>query len=371
MSASLRQRAEFSGPGPGPIGLSRQPPGAQEPGGYWPPLYQERIPGLCVVASRMLWLRSARRDMPGPPRWPAGRGASLGKAYIMIVTIELQDLGCVDQFRSEGCRPYLWGVLLQVDDETIRSGALVATVSFAPPPDGAFVPIASAMHAGDSAAIPGAVSRYGARFRSGQNTNDLILVVILWDARDTPAAAVVAGYEAFLGEIRDAVADNLQDLSTANEDQLNVIEAKISQRVHDKVGSAIQGQLSDLEKVEVELGILTPDQLINSAFRHVSIQDAASAESFTLPFSDNLNDDFDLHAQMTVTADPCEDQLARVGSAQRAIENTQGALKQLQGEPESKKTEQAIEELENELLVLQARLTQAQHDLNQCRIANP
>jgi len=289
----------------------------------------------------------------------------------MIVTIELQDLACTDQFRSEGCRPYLWGVLLQVDDDTLSSGALVATVSFAPSPDGAFVPIASAMHAGDSAAIPGAVSRYGARFRSGQNRNDLILVVVLWDARDTPAGAVAAGYDAFIGEIRDAIADNLLDLSTANEDQVNVIEAKINQRVHDKVESAIRGQLSDLQKIEVELGILTPDQPINSAFRHVSIQDAASTESFTLPFSDILNDDFALHALMTVTSDSCEDQLARVGSAQRAIENTRGALKQLRSKPESPKIEKEMEKLENELLVLQAKLAQAQHDLEQCRIANP
>jgi len=305
--------------------------------------------------------------MPGPQGRLVGRGGSRGKVYIVIVTIELQDLVCTDQFRSEGCRPYLWGVLLQVDDDTLGSGALVATVSFAPPPDGAFVPIASAMHAGDSAAIPGAVSRYGARFRSGQNRNDLVL----WDARDTPAGAVAAGYDAFIGEIRDAIADNLLDLSTANEDQVGVIEAKINQRVHDKVESAIRGQLSDLQKVEVELGILTPDQPIDSAFRHVSIQDAASAESFTLPFSDILNDDFALHAQMTVTSDPCEDQLARVGSAQRAIENTRGAIKQLRSKPESPKIEKEIEKLENELLVLQAKLAQAQHDLELCRIANP
>jgi septal ring factor EnvC (AmiA/AmiB activator) len=126
-----------------------------------------------------------------------------------------------------------------------------------------------------------------------------------------------------------------------------------------------------LEKVEVELGVLTPDQLINSAFWHVSIQDADSAQSFTLPFSDNLNDDFALGARMTVTSDPCEDQLARISFAQRAIENTRGAIKQLHSSPESPKIEKEIEELENELLALQAKLAQAQHDLEQCRIANP
>jgi hypothetical protein len=158
------------------------------------------------------------------------------------------------------------------------------------------------MHAGDSAAIPGPVSRYGARFRSGQSRNDLILVVVLWDARDTPANAVAAGYEAFLDEIRVAIADNLLDLSTANAKQTAAIEAKIQKRLHDKVEDAIRGELSDLQKVEVELGLLTPDQLIGGAFRRASIQAADSTETFTLPFNDILNDDFDLQVQMTVTA---------------------------------------------------------------------
>jgi hypothetical protein len=289
----------------------------------------------------------------------------------MIVSISLQDLACVDEYRSEGCRPYLWAVLLQVDDDTLGSSALVATVSFATPDEGAFLPIASAMHAGDNASIPGPVSKYAARFRSGQSTNDLILVVVLWDARDTPYDAVVAGYEAFLAQVRDAIADNLLELSTADDAQTAVIEAKVSQRVHDKVEDAIRGKLSDTEKVEIELGLLTPDQVIGSAFQQVSIQAVDSTVSFTLPFNDILNDNFDLHATMVVTADPCEDQLVRVSSLQQTIENTRGALTQLSNQTESSKVEQEMQQLEAELQRLNTDLVQALHDLDQCRIANP
>src|SRR5690242_17433921 len=66
-------------------------------------------------------------------------------------SIELQQLRCTFQSRFHSSRPCLWGVLLQVDDDTLASGALVAMVSFPPAPDGSFSEIAAAMHDGDSA----------------------------------------------------------------------------------------------------------------------------------------------------------------------------------------------------------------------------
>jgi hypothetical protein len=287
----------------------------------------------------------------------------------MIASIQLQQLRCTFQPNIQGCQPYLWGVLLQVDDDTINSGALVATASFAPSPDGSFTSIAPAMHGGDSAPIPGAVSRYVAWFRSGQTRKDLILVVALWAAQDTPLPATAAGYDAFLGEIRDAVAANLLDLSNATDDEEKAIEDKIKQRVHDKVEAAIKDQLSDLDKVQIEIGLEIPDRLLDSAFRHVTLQETDSTTPFTLPFNDVI-DDFQLDAKLTVTADPCESELTRVRAGQQTIENIRGALKQLSNQPESSKVEKEIEELENELVVKKANLAQAQNDLAQCRIAN-
>jgi hypothetical protein len=84
------------------------------------------------------------------PRWRL----SVGGPHV-ITSIELQQLRCTFQPRPHSSRPYLWGVLLQVDDDTLASGALVATVSFPPAPDGSFSEIAAAMHDGDSATIPG------------------------------------------------------------------------------------------------------------------------------------------------------------------------------------------------------------------------
>jgi hypothetical protein len=288
----------------------------------------------------------------------------------VIASIELQQLRCTFQSRFHSSRPYLWGVLLQVDDDTLASGALVAMVSFPPAPDGSFSEIAAAMHDGDSAPIPGPVARYAARFRSGQAHNDLILVVVLWDARDTPLHAVAKGYDAFLGEIRDAVADNLVALSTADDDQEKAIEETINKRVHDKVEAAIRGDLSDLDKAAFFTGLKSPDRLIDSKFRHVSLEAVDSVTPFTFTFKDEL-DELQLDAQQTVVADPCEDQAVRVRFAQQTIANIKGALKQLHNQPESPKTEAKIEQLEAELSTWNATLAQAQNDLAACRIANP
>jgi hypothetical protein len=288
----------------------------------------------------------------------------------VIASIQLQQLRCTFQPKIEGCRPYLWGVLLQVDDDTLASGALVATVSFPPMPDGSFSEIAPAMHGGDSAPIPGEVARYAARFRSGQARNDLILVVVLWDSQDTPLYATAKGYDAFLGEIRDAVADNLLALSTADENQEKAIEDAIKKRVHDKVEAAIRGGLSDLDKIAFATHLKVPDRVIDSQFRHVSLQAADSVTPFTLTFNDVI-DEFQLDAEQRVVADPCEDQAVQVRFAQQTIENIKGALKQLHQLPESPKTEAKIEQLESELIGWQATLVQAQNDLAACRIANP
>jgi hypothetical protein len=288
----------------------------------------------------------------------------------MIASIQLRRLRCTFQPKIQGCRPYLWGVLLGVDDDTLASGALVATVSFPPTPDGSFSEIAPAMHGGDTAPIPGEVARYAARFRSGQTHNDLILVVVLWDGQDTPLHAIAKGYAAFLGEIRDAVADNVVALSTADEDQEKAIEETIKKRVHDKVEAAIKGDLSDLDKIAFATGLNTPDRLIDSKFRHVSLKAADSVTPFTFTFNDVI-DEFQLDAEQSVVADPCEEQAVRVRFTQQTIENIQGALKQLHHQPESPKIEAKIEQLEAELLTWKATLVQARSDLAACRIANP
>ena len=139
------------------------------------------------------------------------------KVSAVIVSIELQQLRCRAESDSNGSQPYLWVERLQVDDDTLSSTALVASVAWPPPPAGAQVVIHEGMRAGQSAPIPDLLARLGAQFRPGQRTRDLIIVAALWDRRDTPFSAVLAGYEAFLPEVRDAVAANVLALAGSRE----------------------------------------------------------------------------------------------------------------------------------------------------------
>jgi hypothetical protein len=65
----------------------------------------------------------------------------------MIISITLDQLSCNTETEGGGSHPYLWAVLLQVDDKTIASGALVAEIAFAPSPTGAQIIIAEGMRA--------------------------------------------------------------------------------------------------------------------------------------------------------------------------------------------------------------------------------
>jgi hypothetical protein len=118
--------------------------------------------------------------------------------------ITLHQLSCNTETQDGGSNPYLWAVLLQVDDKTIASGALVARIAFAPSPTGAQIIIAEGMRAGGTAPVPAPQQRLAAQFDPGQERRDLILITVLWDQHGFPFDAILAGYDAFLGTSRDA-----------------------------------------------------------------------------------------------------------------------------------------------------------------------
>ena len=104
----------------------------------------------------------------------------------MITSITLDQLSCNTETEGGGSHPYLWAVLLQVDDQTIASGALVAQIAFAPSPTGAQIIIAEGMRAGGTAPVPAPQQRLAAQFDPGQERRDLILITVLWDQHDLP-----------------------------------------------------------------------------------------------------------------------------------------------------------------------------------------
>jgi hypothetical protein len=284
----------------------------------------------------------------------------------MITSITLDQLSCSTETEGGGSHPYLWAVLLQVDDKTIASGALVARIGFAPSPIGAQIIIAEGMRAGATAQVPAPQQRMAAQFDPGQERRDLILITVLWDQHDLPFDAVLAGYDAFLGTSRDAVAANLAALGSSSPEIQQAATDAVKATVNQQVNDAIDGKLSLVFKLEIKAHLKTPDKVIDSAFAHFAVAEADSTSMLSLPFGAGSGHDYRIDGTFTVIADPCESELIRIRAAQEAIANTEGALKKLIGH-EGPSTEKQIELLEEELSTQKNLLAVAEADLSQCR----
>jgi hypothetical protein len=282
----------------------------------------------------------------------------------MITFINLDQLSCNTETEDGGSHPYLWAVLLQVDDRTIDSGALVARIAFAPSPDGAQIIVAEGMRSGDTAPIPALQQRLAAQFDPGQQRRDLILITVLWDHHAFHGHTAVAGYNAFLETSRDALATHLGELgSSSPENQQAAIDA-VKATVTQKVNDAIEGSLTAGDKLDIAIG--GADNVIDSAFPHFAVDEADSTSMLSLPFGAGSNHDYRIDGTFTVIVDPCETELIRVRADQQAVANTEGALKQLIGK-EGPDVEKQIALLEEELSREKSMLAAAEADLSQCR----
>ena len=289
----------------------------------------------------------------------------------MLINIEFQQLRCISESDDDGAQPYLWTELLQIDDDTIASGAPVFAADHPPSPVGARVVIKEQMKAGDSALIPDLLARLNARFRSDPPPlvrRDLILVAVLLDQRDTPGSAIVAGYDAFLSELPSEVAKSLLALSETSGAEQDAVIKTIEDAVETQVDAAIADKIGALDKAGVWLGIESPDRTIGTG--HMLFEQENASRPFTLRFQSDAGDDFELDAQLRVTIDPCEDELVLVESMQAAVANMEGRAKQLAnahgGEP-TPQDEQEMEQLRQQLLAERAKLKSAQEALERCR----
>ena len=194
--------------------------------------------------------------------------------------LSLNSLHCIRESDGTGnSEPYIWPVLMWIDDNTLVTPALVGVT--APAIGSARVVIKSDMRANQTADIPGSAGVLRVRLEDNLNVRRLILTVALWEEDETPEAAMRAGFQAFSSELRAAVADNLFALNEADGAELDAIIATIKKRVSDRVKSAIEDGLTAGEKIRVFIGTLNLDDIIDSAFRNFS-------DLVTTPFTLNF-----------------------------------------------------------------------------------
>lgn len=250
------------------------------------------------------------------------------------VFLNLKRLICTRENDGTGhSEPYIWPVMLRIDDNTLATPGLVAVHS--PSLENARVVIMNGMRAGDMADIPASTGRLRARFEDGLNIRRLILAVALWEWDETPDDAVRAGFQAFSGELRAAIADNLLAFSEASEEEEQALIDTIKARVKNRVRSAIKDGLTAWEKARVFAGTLNLDDVIDSNFEHFKDFSDTGIIPISLAFMLGSSDEFKIEGELEIRSVPielCQDQVNRVQAAQRKLDGLYNQIKALQAE---------------------------------------
>jgi hypothetical protein len=289
----------------------------------------------------------------------------------MLIDVELPQLQCIGETDSSGSEPYLWTDLLLIY-QTTSGETGVQDADAAPAPVGAQMIIDHGMKSGDSAPIPSEIGGLATQIPPGLARQELLVVAALFDVKGTPGAAVAAGYNAFLEAVYDQVNSHLLGLASDPTDTAAAIESAVNQAVK----NAIEGQLSWLERAGIVLGLDHIDTSIGSDHATysppASLNAGVTATAFTLKFDDTKGNVYHANGQWIATVDPCEQNLLDYESAQEALGNVQGALRQLNAKDRlTLEQQQEVERLTKEVFADEAAVANAKAAYEQCRQRNP
>ena len=287
----------------------------------------------------------------------------------------LERLRCLRESDGTGhSEPYLWPVLLRIDDNTLNTEALVAATTL--PTSRARLVIKNDMRAGETAPISPTVGALRSRFDDKLNIRQLVLVVALWEEDETPDKAVRAGHAAFNAALPLIVGESLLELQGASTDEeTEVLIKAIKSRVRDRVKAAIKGGLSGWEKVRVAAGTLNLDDELGSAFRRIA---DPAPQRFTLAFSVGNSDAYLIDARLEMRPVPgfdrCQAQVNAVRETQSLVDSLEAEIRELQQQlrdaspAEKPFINSEVKRLRNEdLAQAVAALDQARRGLNSCR----
>lgn len=254
----------------------------------------------------------------------------------------LEQLRCISLKNTEQeTEPYIWPVLIRIDDNTLSTPELVDIVT--PVQGNARIVIKNSMRVRETAAIPSSVGMLRTRFEDGLTVRRLILVVALLEMDETPKPALQAGFRTFGSELRAAIAENLFALDQAEgEAEKQLVEA-IKKRVEERVESATQDGLTSWEKAKVIAGILNMDDPSGSAFQAFG-KNGLVPTPITLAFEATRrfpiisivsSSQYEIRGQLQVrpvVVERCQPQIDRVNAAQSAVNDIEKQIKCLQAQ---------------------------------------
>jgi hypothetical protein len=242
-------------------------------------------------------------------------------------SITLQTLHCIRQDRgSGGSAPFIWPATVWINTGTAN------VIVVAPASSQARVTLSNGMHNGDSASIPPNVGVITRRFDDDLSKYKLVVTVVLWEKRDLPDGAVTAGFNAFPGALQDAIVANLLGLASTDPTTNAAAVKAVKDSVHQKVQNAIEGALTFAEKIEIKLGTLVPDSVIDNSSTTVS---TTLPQSFQITFGntpDNQSNDYTIDASLQLKPVICEAELNAVNQDQVVVNQLEAQLRQLKTE---------------------------------------
>jgi hypothetical protein len=286
------------------------------------------------------------------------------------VLVTLQNLQCFSQDRgSNGSQPYLWPAFVAINTSTAKVNVIAAWA-----PSLARLVLSNGMHSADTASIPSSVGVVGRRFDDDISQYKMILTVVLWEKRDLSDDSILAGFNVFSDALESAIENNLLGLAspdpTVNQKAIDAVKDSVHKQVH----KAIENSLTDPEKLEVKLGILVPDSVIDSSS---TVFSTLADQSFTVSFGNNQSNSYVIDAWLQLKTVTCEAELNTVNQDTVVVNQLEGQLAELKRElaqaPAAEKPgiEQDIKDFQkNELNPAKARLAKDTQALNECRAAS-
>ncbi|HEX2112478.1 MAG TPA: hypothetical protein VHF67_13105 [Gaiellaceae bacterium] len=227
------------------------------------------------------------------------------------VTLVLHELHCVKE-SEEGSEPYIWPVLLWVDDTTIHNQGDDVLGVRGPVLGDARVVLKARMSGGETAPIPFPLGTLGVRLLEASMFSYVLLVVALFDRDETPQAAMWAGCKAFASELRTAIAQRLPYLKAAiaqgDDAELQRLIEEIKIQVKAATNSATWNELTGWQKTRVVLGTLNLDDYVGFAFYFGK---PAPAELELVLRSDNGSEEYRINGSVDArpaTIDVCQAQ---------------------------------------------------------------
>jgi hypothetical protein len=121
------------------------------------------------------------------------------------------------------------------------------------------------MKNGQTATMPGTVATQTMRLPGDLAGNHLILVIALWEKRDTPDNVVSAGYTTFSDSLQTAISANLLGLGSSDPATQQAAIDAVKTAVKNGVTDAISNSLTWYQKAEIAAGIMTLDNLIDNS----------------------------------------------------------------------------------------------------------